>query len=47
MTGIFLILPAFAINALYEMKSAKYVLVNAGYFVVSLTIMGGILCAWE
>ena len=47
MTGIFLILPAFAINSLYEMKSAKYVLINAGYFVVSLTIMGGILCAWE
>ena len=47
MTGIFLILPAFAINSLYEMKSAKYVLINAGYFVVSLAIMGGILCGWE
>ncbi|WP_308224826.1 DUF1761 domain-containing protein [Flavobacterium sp. J372] len=35
-----------AINALFERKSAKYVLINAGYFIVSLAIMGGIICQW-
>lgn len=47
MTGIFLILPAIGINAQYESKSWKYIFINAGYFIVSLALMGGILCAWE
>lgn len=47
MAGIFLILPAIGINAQYEGKSWKYILINAGYFTVSLAIMGGILCVWE
>jgi hypothetical protein len=46
-TGIFLALPIVGINALFERKSWKYILINAGYFIVSLTIMGGIICAWE
>lgn len=46
MLGIFIVLPAMAINALFERKSAKYVLINAGYFIVSLSIMGGIICQW-
>lgn len=47
MLGIFIILPAIGINAQYEGKSWKYILINAGYFIVSLALMGGILCAWE
>lgn len=47
MAGIFLILPAMGINAQFERKSWKYVLINAGYFIVCLGLMGGILCAWE
>lgn len=46
MVGIFLILPTIGINAQFESKSWKYILINAGYFIVSLTIQGGILCAW-
>lgn len=46
MLDIFIVLPAMAINALFERKSAKYVLINAGYFIVSLSIMGGIICQW-
>lgn len=44
MTGIFLILPVIGVNALYERRSFKYVLVTGGYWIVSLTIMGGIIC---
>lgn len=45
-TGIFLALPIIGISSLFERKSWKYILINAGYFIVSLTIMGGIICQW-
>ncbi len=47
MTGIFLALPITAINALFEQKSWKYILINAGYWIVSLTVMGAIICGWK
>ncbi len=45
--GVFLALPITAINALFEQKSWKYILVNAGYWIVSMTIMGAIICGWK
>ncbi len=45
-TGIFLIFPIMAINALFERKGFKYIFINAGYWIVSLAIMGGIICAF-
>lgn len=45
--GIFFALPITAINALFEQKSWKYILVNAGYWIVSFAIMGAILCGWQ
>lgn len=47
MAGIFFILPTIAINALFEQKSWKYILVNAGYWIISLAIMGAIICGWQ
>jgi len=47
MTGLFLALPIVGTSSLFEGKSWKYILINAGYWVVCLTLMGGILCAWE
>lgn len=46
-SGLFLILPVVAINSLFEQKSWKYILITAGYWIVSMTIMGGIICAWK
>ncbi|RYF98189.1 MAG: DUF1761 domain-containing protein [Chitinophagaceae bacterium] len=46
MGGLFA-LPLIGINGLFERKSWKYIIINGGYFIVSLTIMGGIICAWE
>ena len=46
-SGLFIILPTTAINGLFEQKSWKYILITAGYWIVSLTIMGGIICAWK
>ena len=45
--GLFIALPITAINGLFEQKSWRYILVNAGYWIVSLTIMGAIICGWK
>lgn len=47
MAGLTFILPVTAINGLFEHKSWKYILVTAGYWVVSLTLMGAIICGWK
>jgi hypothetical protein len=47
MTGLFLALPMTAINGLFEQKSWRYIMITAGYWIVSLTIMGAILCGWQ
>lgn len=44
--GFFIVLPVMGTNALFERKSFKYVAINAGYWIVTMTIMGGILCQW-
>lgn len=46
-SGIFLALPIIGINGLFERKSAKYIFINSGYWIVSLTIMGAIICGWR
>jgi len=46
MVALFIVLPVFATNALFEQKSFKYVAINVGYWVVTFAIMGGIVNAW-
>ena len=46
MAGLFIALPINAINGLFEQKSWKYISIHAGYWIVSLTIMGAIICGW-
>ena len=45
-TGVTLALPVVAINALFERKSAKYIAIHAGYWIVSFALMGGVICAF-
>jgi Protein of unknown function (DUF1761) len=45
--GVFLVLPLIGTNALFERKSWKYIFINAGYWTVSLMLMGGIISAWQ
>ena len=47
MSGLFIALPILGTNALFEHKGAKYIFINSGYWIVTLTIMGGIICAWR
>ena len=46
LTGLFFALPIIAITGLFEHKSAKYIFINSGYWIVSLTLMGAIICGW-
>jgi Protein of unknown function (DUF1761) len=44
--GIFLGFPFIGMNAIWEGKSFKYVLIHVGYWIVTLALMGGIICQW-
>ncbi|WP_426096089.1 DUF1761 domain-containing protein [Flavobacterium sp. DSR2-3-3] len=47
MSGLFFALPIIGTNALYEKRSFKYTFVTGGFWILSFTIMGGIICAWK
>ncbi len=44
--GLFFALPVIGTIALYERKGWNYIFINGGYWIVTLTIMGGIICEW-
>lgn len=45
--AVFFVLPVLGINALFERKGWKYILINVGYWLITLAIMGSILCGWK
>jgi uncharacterized protein DUF1761 len=45
-TGLFLVMPVIAINAMFERKGFKYIAINSGYWIVSFALMGGVLCGF-
>lgn len=47
MAGIFMALPIIGTTAIFERKSAKYVLVHLGYWILTLGVMGAIICGWQ
>lgn len=40
-------LPILITNARYELRSWKLIAINAGYWIISFAIMGGIVFAWQ
>jgi len=42
--SVLLFLPLIAIVALFERKSAKYIGINFLYWLITLTLMGGVIC---
>jgi TctA family transporter len=42
--GVVIALPLIATNAMFERKSLKYILINWGYWTITMAIMGGIIC---
>ncbi len=45
--GLLIALPIIASNALYERRGFKYIAISAGYWIVCLTLMGGIVAGWK
>ena len=45
-SGLFFAFPIIGINGLFEKKSWKYIFIHAGYWMVSLALMGGIICGF-
>lgn len=46
LAGLTLALPLVGMNSLYEQRSARYIFIHAGYWIVSMMLMGGIICQW-
>ena len=44
--GFLTALPIIGTNALFERKGFKYIWVNVGYWIVTITLMGGVICAF-
>jgi ABC-type multidrug transport system permease subunit len=45
--GLLFVTPLITINGLFERRSFKYIAIHAGYWIVCLTIMGGIVCQFS
>ena len=44
LAGIMLALPILATNAMFERKSFKYAIINLSYWVITMALMGGVIC---
>lgn len=44
--GLFFAMPVLGINALFEGRGRNYILVNTGYWMLTLGLMGGVICAF-
>ena len=47
LSGVLIALPILGTNALFERKGAKYILINSGYWILTLAVMGAIICGWR
>lgn len=45
--AVMLALPFLGIPALFERKSAKYIFIHLGYWVITLALMGGLICQFS
>jgi hypothetical protein len=46
LASIFFVLPIIAINALFERRGWKYIMLHFGYWAVTITTMGAIISGW-
>jgi hypothetical protein len=47
LTGFGFVAMGIGVNAMYEQRSFKYIIINGGYWMVSLAISGYVLGAWH
>ncbi len=46
LVGLFFALPIIMMNGLFETKGIKYGFINGFYWIITLSLMGGVLCQW-
>lgn len=46
LASMFFAMPVIGINALFEQRGWKYILIHTGYWAVCLALMGGVICQW-
>jgi hypothetical protein len=46
LAGLFIAIPVTGVSALYEGRSFKYVMIAGGFWVVSMALMGGVICGF-
>ncbi len=46
MASLFVALPLIGIVALFERRGFKYIAIHVGYWMITLALMGGVLCAF-
>jgi hypothetical protein len=46
MSGLFFALPVIGINAMFERRGWKYIFIHTGYWMLTMGLMGGIICQW-
>lgn len=44
---IFFVLPVLGIPALFERRGWQYIAIHFGYWLITLVLMGGVLCQWN
>jgi hypothetical protein len=47
MGGFTVALPIIGMNAIFERKSFKYIAIHVGYWMLTMALMGGLICAWQ
>jgi len=47
LTGLLLAMPILGTNALFERKGFKYIAIHTGYWMLTLGLMGGVICAFS
>lgn len=45
--GILIAVPLIGTNALFERRGFRYIAINAGYWILNMALMGGLICAWK
>jgi hypothetical protein len=44
LVAVLFVTPIIGINAMFERRGFKYILVHAGYWIITLALMGGLIC---
>ena len=42
--SVFFVLPVLGTNAMFERKSFKYIMINFGYWAITIALIGGVIC---